>query len=178
MSGGALDAQGIWQYGEDDPASPFSNLLNLLAESTSTELANDRARLSALEAEGSKASWSPSLTNVTVGNGSMQGRYARVGDMVMFQMFFVLGSTSAIGNNFQCAAPVQPVFGANSAIGSGFIGRGTSNTGRNLIVARMVTSTDFILYFNGGVVNATAPFATTTWQSGDIVSLAGSYISA
>lgn len=36
MATGALDANGIWQYGEDDSESTFSGLLNKLGGSTST----------------------------------------------------------------------------------------------------------------------------------------------
>lgn len=35
MATGALDANGIWQYGEDDSETTFSGLLNKLASSTS-----------------------------------------------------------------------------------------------------------------------------------------------
>lgn len=38
MATGALDANGVWQYGEDDPASPVSDLLNLLAASVSSRI--------------------------------------------------------------------------------------------------------------------------------------------
>lgn len=38
MATGALDANGIWQYGEDDSEITFSALLNKLASSTSTTI--------------------------------------------------------------------------------------------------------------------------------------------
>ncbi len=38
MATGALDANGIWQYGEDDSNTTFSALLNRLASSVSTAL--------------------------------------------------------------------------------------------------------------------------------------------
>lgn len=49
MASGALDTNGIYQYGEDDIAALFSDLLNLLAESTSTQFTGDRSRLTVLE---------------------------------------------------------------------------------------------------------------------------------
>jgi hypothetical protein len=39
MAAGALDGQGVWQYGEDDPLSPFSTFMNLLAASASSAVA-------------------------------------------------------------------------------------------------------------------------------------------
>jgi hypothetical protein len=39
MATGALDANGIWQYGEDDSNTTFSALINRLGSSTSTQMA-------------------------------------------------------------------------------------------------------------------------------------------
>lgn len=38
MATGAIDANGIWQYGEDDSETTFSALLNKVASSTSTQV--------------------------------------------------------------------------------------------------------------------------------------------
>jgi len=38
MATGALDANGIWQYGEDDSNTTFSALINRLGSSTSTQI--------------------------------------------------------------------------------------------------------------------------------------------
>jgi hypothetical protein len=40
MATGAIDANGIWQYGEDDSEPTFSALLNKLGSSTSTQVAD------------------------------------------------------------------------------------------------------------------------------------------
>lgn len=50
MATGSYDANGIWNYGEDDNIALFSDTLNMLAESTSDAFTDDRARLSTLEA--------------------------------------------------------------------------------------------------------------------------------
>lgn len=49
MATGAYDANGIWNYGEDDNIALFSDTLNLLAESTSDGFTSDRSRISTLE---------------------------------------------------------------------------------------------------------------------------------
>lgn len=43
MATGALDANGIWRYGEDDPLSPYSGFMDLLADSVSDQIALLRA---------------------------------------------------------------------------------------------------------------------------------------
>lgn len=50
MATGSYDANGIWQYGEDDNIALFSDTLNKLADSTSDAFTSDRSRLSTLEA--------------------------------------------------------------------------------------------------------------------------------
>jgi len=50
MATGSYDANGIWNYGEDDNIALFSDTLNLLAESTSDGFTDDRSRISTLEA--------------------------------------------------------------------------------------------------------------------------------
>lgn len=70
MATGAYDSNGIWKYGEDDNISLFSTTLNKLADSTSTALTSDRARLSTLEA-GSLAGLIPvKPTSVTFVGGT------------------------------------------------------------------------------------------------------------
>lgn len=51
---GGLDSNGIYVYAEDDDLSPFSTLLNKLADSTSDEFTNDRERLDDIEKTGLK----------------------------------------------------------------------------------------------------------------------------
>jgi hypothetical protein len=70
MATGSYDANGIWNYGEDDNIALFSDTLNMLAESTSDAFTDDRNRLSTLEA-GSLAGLVPvSVNTVTVATGS------------------------------------------------------------------------------------------------------------
>jgi hypothetical protein len=42
--------------------------------------------------------WTPSYTNLTVGNGTVVARYQQVGNLVTCWFHFVLGSTSSVGN--------------------------------------------------------------------------------
>jgi hypothetical protein len=70
MATGAYDANGIWNYGEDDNIALFSDTLNMLAESTSDAFTDDRSRLSTLEA-GSLSGLIPvSPASVVVATGT------------------------------------------------------------------------------------------------------------
>jgi hypothetical protein len=68
MASGGYDANGIWIYGEDDPASPVSDLLNLLAESTSGAVEDEVARLAALETLTTDVGWN---TKALAGTGDL-----------------------------------------------------------------------------------------------------------
>ena len=56
MATGYYDANGIWQYGEDDNIALFSGLLNLGMDSTSDAFTADRARIAFLEQSVEQAS--------------------------------------------------------------------------------------------------------------------------
>lgn len=49
MAVGSYDANGVWINGEDDTYATFSARLNKSIQSISTEIGNDRTRLTALE---------------------------------------------------------------------------------------------------------------------------------
>lgn len=51
-------------------------------------------------------SWTPSWTNLTVGNGVNASVYCQVGKTVFFRVFFTLGSTSAVGSTPFFSLPV------------------------------------------------------------------------
>lgn len=95
----ALDANGIWQYNETDAAATASDLLNLLAESTSDaiEAVNDRVDGLLPEADWATITLAQ---NGGVNNFKLYGaggdgppRYMRWGRMV--QLHFVLGPNTA-----------------------------------------------------------------------------------
>lgn len=52
--------------------------------------------------------WSPTVVNLTVGNGTTVARYARVGDIVHLYYEFILGSTSSVGSGVRVEYPVTP----------------------------------------------------------------------
>jgi hypothetical protein len=105
---GGPDAQGVYKYVETDLASPFSDLLNLGMTSVSAGLADDRNRLAQLEA-GAWAAYTPSLAGITLGNGTLTGRYRLDKKLVNGRFRFVAGSTTAFtATTFVFGLPVTP----------------------------------------------------------------------
>ena len=55
---------------------------------------------------GDWKSWPPTLTNFTLGNGTMQAKYCQVGEITFMQFYFLGGSTSSYGTSFRFSVPV------------------------------------------------------------------------
>ena len=60
-----------------------------------------------LKYTGGWTTWTPSYTNLTVGNGTVVSRYRQVGKMVDVFFMFTLGSTSTIGSDPRFTLPVN-----------------------------------------------------------------------
>lgn len=57
-------------------------------------------------------SWTPTWTNLTVGNGTVDAKYTQVGKTVVFRIAFLLGTTSSVGSNptFSLPATVSSAY--------------------------------------------------------------------
>lgn len=70
MATGALDSNGIWQYGEDDSNTTFSALLNRLGASTSTQIGLLKQPKKILQiVTNSYSNWTANSTNVQIDTG-------------------------------------------------------------------------------------------------------------
>ena len=54
--------------------------------------------------------WTPTYTNLTVGNGTVSARYQQIGKTINFEFYFQMGSTSSMGSTPQITMPVTPKF--------------------------------------------------------------------
>lgn len=66
------------------------------------------AQLNALQ-DGIQAAWdayTPTLTNITLGNGTVAGRYLRVGKTVDVAITLTVGSTTSASGQLQFSVPV------------------------------------------------------------------------
>ena len=169
MATGALDTNGIWIYGEDDPASPVSDLLNLGQDSVSDAVGDLKARVTTIE-NAASAAWTPytpSLVNLTLGNGTMTARYKRVGTVIHVMGIITWGSTTSMTN---------PVIGL-PVTASGLVSdraplgiaqfTDASAPSSQLGLARFWSGSTFVLYTpSGAMIAAAAPF---TWAVSDSI---------
>jgi hypothetical protein len=123
--------------------------------------------------------WTPTLTNLTQGNGTVLARYHQIGKTVRYRFRFVLGSTSAVG-----AAPVQitlPVTpGDYTEFTLGICDYTDAGVANRFGVVRLVSgSTVNLLVLNtSAVLPGVATAVPHAWGTGDSISVWGHYEAA
>lgn len=130
-------------------------------------------------------SWTPTLTNMTLGNGTVTARYTRVGRTIKFYFKFVLGSTSAVGTAPRFSLPVT-TSGLYTTAGLDRLGDAAIlDSGVGVFSASCwwgSSTTALMDYWNatGTPVTAAAITATApmTWTTGDVLLAEGTYEAA
>lgn len=127
--------------------------------------------------------WSPSYSNLTIGNGTVVARYTQIGKTVIARFEFTLGSTSAVGTNPDVSLPVTAAgFYTDARLNwtdvllqaagtryNGMVRFPTTTTAR--INAMQVSGTNIV----SQGVTATAP---ATWTTADIIAWQVTYEAA
>ena len=125
-----------------------------------------------LKYSGTWTSFTPTWTNLTVGNGTGVYKYQQIGKQVFARYKFTLGSTSAIGTNPNVTLPINPASGTggfssftlsmtDSGVG-GFSGNVAEDTNKLYLSSGQTGGT----FLTGGTITATSPF---TWTTGDFL---------
>jgi hypothetical protein len=115
--------------------------------------------------------YAPTLTNVTVGNGTLYARYSRNGRIVRGFVNFELGSSSAISGGVIINWPVSiasysPPASSRATIG----GAGILDTGTTVFVGELLVSGEIRVRNVAGTYEALTILSSTipmTWTTGD-----------
>lgn len=132
--------------------------------------------------ESGWSSWTPSWTNVTVGNGTVYSSYTQIGKTIIAEAVVVAGTTTSFGNSISVSLPVTAdtkytnyvfspignVTGANVGV-AGYFGKIMFNGSTTTAVVR------WDLSGGGGSFSSTFPY---TEGSGDSLSLQFTYEAA
>lgn len=119
--------------------------------------------------------WTPTYTNISVGNGTALAHYRRYGKLVIVRFVFVLGSTSTIGTAPTFTLPVEAaaIYSATNKIqvGTGFADD-NGVAGYQLAISLRATTTPTIeamtantTYVNQVPVTSSVPFGWGTTDS-------------
>lgn len=124
--------------------------------------------------------WTPSLTSLTQGNGTIMARYIQVGDLVHFRFAFTLGSTSAVGSDPKFSLPVAAA--ANYAVGYPIGNVSLHDVGTTLRNGQLWWHTgDLARIIHWDTNNVLALLSSTvphTWANTDVISCFGTYEAA
>ena len=157
--------------------SPVEGQMTYLLDSDRYDSWNGSAWVSAFPVTD-WVSYTPTLSNITLGNGTLAARYALFGKTMFFYIQFTLGSTSAIGSDpsFSFPSGISSAFTQNSPFGFG----STSSIGgvRYPLLVYSSGSTIFSpralnaasTYLSHVAVGASIP---VTWASGNTMILTG-----
>jgi hypothetical protein len=157
---GAPDANGIYQYTEEDLASPFSTTLNKLAGSVSATLTG--------------ATYVPTLTTDTGPNPSgytATGRYRRSGKILLVQFSVVMGASFTPGTGvYRVSLPP----GVSVYAAGGVVRAYDGSTGNAHLDCRVALGTGTALSFqftftHGGPLSTVGATTPWVWASGDIL---------
>jgi hypothetical protein len=122
--------------------------------------------------------YTPTLTNITLGNGTIVARYQQIGKTVNFEVLFTMGSTSVMGGPAQVSMPVSPAritkgFPVTLLDDSVRVYWGNADIFDNRFYLTATVTDGTYAYFN--YVSGTVPF---TWTTNDKFSIYGSYEAA
>lgn len=139
---------------------------------------NAQVRDNLTELGGPWTSFTPTLLNVTVGNGTLLGRRSLSGKLVHWWVSFTLGSTSSVTGTIVVNLPATARNTADRApLGMAVLRDASPVTFRNYFVsASGANAVGAVLNdANGTLSNATSPW---TWAVGDSIEINGVYESA
>lgn len=131
------------------------------------------------------SSWTPTFTNLTVGNGTLTARYIQIGKTVFARLGFVFGNTSAVSGAVTFTLPVTAaalVAGSNmDIVGSALMTDNSSNLNNGYVALNSTTKailrgeTASGTYVNLTDLSSTIP---VTWATGYIIGLSFVYEAA
>jgi len=125
--------------------------------------------------------YTPTLTNVTTGNGTLTGKYLQVGDIVWFTVQFVLGTTSAVSGDVTITLPTSRADARGGMYSGGINCAGTNYNPFIFPNAADVTTLTIRAQNSSGTYGTATSFSATipnTWAATNDFYVNGAYEAA
>ena len=109
-------------------------------------------------------SWTASVSNPAIGNGTITSRYKRYGKTVLFAVDLTMGSTSTFGSGYWRIGLPITALAQVPYLGCGLTFDSSVGTARTPAAMGLESTTVAVFYGSNGLVTATTPF---TWAQSD-----------
>ena len=150
------------------PATGSGTFARLGAGANDLVLTADSTQSTGLKYSGAWTSYTPTLTSITQGNGTLAAKYAQVGKICFVNFVFTLGTTSTVGSYPGFSLPVTSNQSAMYANGNALLLQTGVAEYYGLIYLNTTTQAAFFAqnvagtYLRDAPISATVPF---TWGS-------------
>lgn len=148
-----------WVAGEKPPAATLN-----------TEI---RDALTGIQAAWT--SYTPTLTNITLGNGTVVARYLQIGKTITVSFLFTAGSTTTYGGAFSVSLPVTAQAGNASLAVGGCLANPAGTRFACVAGLASTTTVSFALPGGGSVGSPSAP---GTWGTTSVMGFTITYEAA
>lgn len=116
--------------------------------------------------------YTPALTGITLGNGTITGRYAAAGKLILWSAKLTLGTTSSVTGNLTIGLPVAcRVLAPRSPLGRAALNASGAIRMWDAVYGD-ATNRVYLCDVNGSVATAGTPWA---WTNGQTVEVNGVY---
>jgi len=124
---------------------------------------------------GAWTAWTPTLTNLTLGTGTVVARYRRLGKTLDYKFIFTYGAGSAVGTSPTFSLPYTMYSGYSMADPLGDVILLDSGTATRRGSTRWASSTtlEILSYSTTGILTTVTATVPQTWAAGDTMSCAG-----
>jgi hypothetical protein len=169
----AIDAKGDLIVGTG--ADTFARLAG---GTQNQNLAIDTGSVTGLKWQGGAwITWSPTINNVTIGNGTITARYQQTGNVIAFSIRVVFGSTTTIAGSPNFLMPVAA--NSQAAFTCYILDTGVAAYVASAVIPNANLTTCFLDLIDTSssralltAFSSTSPF---TWGTGDTFSVSGTY---
>lgn len=119
--------------------------------------------------------WTPTITNMTLGNGTITAAYRRIGKTLDYRFRFLLGSTSAVGTQPLFTLPYTPsaFYTSTEPMGDVMLLDQAVATRRGSTRFFSGSTLEVLCYTTTGVLATITTSVPHTWNTGDVMSCAG-----
>jgi len=120
---------------------------------------------------GTYTSYTPTLTNITLGNGTLTTSYAQIGKFVHYVGAITFGSTTSMGTNPQTSLPVNSDMVFTNNMGTGMCNNSNATFYPIAIFSISTTTAQFVcqdvsIFIRTNFIGSGQPFV---WATGDVL---------